>query len=87
MLEALSSFGAEGRPIWKPMHMQPMYSSNGFVTRSGSGRGISNAYIKNDEYIAVSTDLFNRGFCLPSDNKMNTKQRETVVEIVSRCFK
>lgn len=87
VLEALSSFGAEGRPIWKPMHMQPMYSSNSFVTKSGSGRGRSDAYKKNNEYIAVSTDLFNRGFCLPSDNKMSKKQQETVVEIVRRCFK
>ncbi len=46
ILEALKSFNAEGRPIWKPMHMQPMYRMNPFVTVSGSGRGRSNAYLE-----------------------------------------
>ena len=39
ILEALSAFGAEGRPIWKPMHLQPMYRNHGFVTAKGSGKG------------------------------------------------
>jgi len=45
ILETLESLNAEGRPIWKPMHMQPMYRMKPFVTVEGNGRGRSNAYI------------------------------------------
>ena len=45
ILEALEKCNAEGRPIWKPMHMQPIYRMNGFVTREGNGRAKTNAYI------------------------------------------
>ena len=45
ILEKLAEYNAEGRPIWKPMHMQPMYRMNGFVTREGNGRARINAYI------------------------------------------
>ena len=42
ILETLAKFNAEGRPIWKPMHMQPMYRMNPFVTAEGNGRARSN---------------------------------------------
>ncbi len=48
ILEAIASVNAEGRPIWKPMHMQPIYRMNGFITRDGSGRAATNAYIAGD---------------------------------------
>lgn len=85
ILEALSAFGAEGRPLWKPMHMQPIYRMNPFITADGNGRGRSNAYIKG-EATDVGADLFRRGLCLPSDNKMTPKQQDKVIEIVKRCF-
>ena len=85
ILEALSSFGAEGRPLWKPMHMQPIYRMNPFYTNVGNGRGRSNAYIKG-EASDVGADLFRRGLCLPSDNKMSEMQQKKVIEIVKRCF-
>jgi dTDP-4-amino-4,6-dideoxygalactose transaminase len=84
-LEALSSFNAEGRPIWKPMHMQPIYRMHGFVTRDGNGRARTNAYI-DGEAVDVGMDIFNRGLCLPSDNKMTPEQQDIVIEIVKRCF-
>lgn len=87
ILEALSSYNCEGRPIWKPMHEQPIYSSNGFVTKDGNGRAGSNAYIRTWERMAVSSDLFNRGFCLPSDNKMTDEQQKVVIDIIHRCFR
>ena len=86
ILEAIASFNAEGRPIWKPMHMQPIYQSNAFVTKNGNGRAASNAYIDNHESGAVSADLFNRGLCLPTDNKMTTEQQDMVIKIIHRCF-
>ena len=87
ILEAIAAFNAEGRPIWKPMHMQPIYRMNPFVTRNGSGRARSNAYIKETGSIDVSADIFNRGLCLPSDNKMTKEQQDIIIDIIHRCFK
>lgn len=86
ILEAIAAFNAEGRPIWKPMHMQPIYRMHGFVTRDGNGRGRSNAYIEAETVFDVGADIFERGLCLPSDNKMTMEQVDKVCEIISRCF-
>ena len=85
ILAALAAFNAEGRPIWKPMHMQPIYRSSPFVTVEGNGRGKSNAYIAGTG-IDVGADIFRRGLCLPSDNKMTPEQQDRVIEIIHRCF-
>ena len=85
ILDALASFNAEGRPIWKPMHMQPIYRTNPFVTVEGNGRGRTNAYIKGSG-IDVGADIFRRGLCLPSDNKMTEEQQDRIIEIIHRCF-
>ena len=85
ILEALTAFNAEGRPIWKPMHMQPIYINNAFVTVEGNGRARSNAYIAGSS-IDVGADIFNRGLCLPSDNKMTPEQQDIVIDIIHRCF-
>ena len=86
ILEAISSINAEGRPIWKPMHMQPIYRMNGFVTRDGNGRGRSNAYIKENGTVDVGMDIFQRGLCLPSDNKMTAEEQNRIIEVIRRCF-
>lgn len=86
ILDAINYFGAEGRPIWKPMHLQPVYRSHAFVTTEGNGRGKTNAYI-NGSGIDVSADIFRRGLCLPSDNKMGIEEQERVIEIIHRCFR
>ena len=86
ILAAIASFNAEGRPIWKPMHMQPIYRSHGFITKTGIGRARSNAYIKETGFVDIGADIFRRGLCLPSDNKMTTDQQEKVIEIIHRCF-
>ena len=85
ILDALAAFNAEGRPIWKPMHMQPIYRTNPFVTVEGNGRGRTNAYIKGSG-IDVGADIFRRGLCLPSDNKMTEEQQDRIIEIIHRCF-
>jgi len=85
ILDAIAAFGAEGRPIWKPMHMQPIYRTNPFVTVEGNGRGRTNAYIKGSG-IDVGADIFRRGLCLPSDNKMTPEQQDRIIEIIHRCF-
>lgn len=86
ILEALAAFNAEGRPIWKPMHMQPVYRMNPFITRDGDGRGRSNAYIQEREISDVGADIFARGLCLPSDNKMTPEEQERVMDLIRRCF-
>lgn len=85
ILETLAKYNAEGRPIWKPMHMQPIYRMNGFVTRQGNGRARTNAYIAG-EGVDVGMDIFERGLCLPSDNKMTVEEQKLVIEIVRSCF-
>ena len=85
ILETLASFNAEGRPIWKPMHMQPIYRMHDFVTTEGDGRGRSNAYIPGSGE-DVGLDIFNRGLCLPSDNKMTPEEQSQIIEIVKNCF-
>ena len=71
ILDKLAECNAEGRPIWKPMHMQPIFSGNEFVSA-------------NDE--AVNEDIFERGLCLPSDIKMTAEEQKKVIEIVRSCF-
>ena len=92
ILETLAKYNAEGRPIWKPMHMQPIYRNNPFITREGDGRAKTNAYIaggtagKDGKPLDVGMDIFHRGLCLPSDNKMTKEQQDIVIEIVKSCF-
>ena len=73
ILEAIASLNAEGRPIWKPMHMQPMYAAREFVKASADG-------------IDVGADIFERGLCLPSDNKMTPEQQDRIIEVIRSCF-
>ena len=87
ILEALSAFNADGRPIWKPMHMQPIYRVNPFITSNGNGRARSNAYIIETVMIDVGADIFERGLCLPSDNKMTADEQNRIIEIIRRCFR
>ena len=92
ILETMMKYNAEGRPIWKPMHMQPIYRMNGFVTREGNGRGKTNAYIqggalgKDGRPLDVGMDIFQRGLCLPSDNKMTEEEQNIIIEIIRSCF-
>ena len=86
IMETLAKYNAESRPIWKPMHLQPIYRMNGFVTTEGNGRANTNAYISG-ETKDNGLDIFNRGLCLPSDNKMTEEQQKVIIEIIKECFK
>ena len=79
ILDALATFNAEGRPIWKPMHMQPIYINNQLITRSG-------VLIDRQNTTDVGGDIFERGLCLPSDNKMTPSQQDIIIDIIHRCF-
>ena len=85
ILDALVSINAEGRPIWKPMHMQPIYRMNPFITKNGNGRANTNAYIAGEK-IDIGMDIFNRGLCLPSDNKMTKEEQDRIIEVIKACF-
>jgi dTDP-4-amino-4,6-dideoxygalactose transaminase len=75
VLEAIAGLNAEGRPIWKPMHMQPIYHENDFVRLHIGG-------VAQD----VGNDIFQRGLCLPSDNKMTEEEQDRIIEVVKACF-
>lgn len=85
ILETLAAHNAEGRPIWKPMHLQPIYRMNDFVTVQGNGRGRTNAYLAG-EGVDVGADIFQRGLCLPSDNKMTVEEQDRIIEMIKSCF-
>ena len=71
ILETLSSLNIEGRPIWKPMHLQPIFSDCKFVS-----------VCEHD----VGSDIFARGLCLPSDNKMTPEIQDVIIEVIKHCF-
>lgn len=85
ILEKIASINAEGRPIWKPMHMQPIFRMNPFITRNGNGRANTNAYIAGENQ-DVGMDIFDRGLCLPSDNKMTPEQQDIIIKVIRGCF-
>lgn len=72
ILEKLARYNAEGRPIWKPMHMQPIFEGYDFVSAVDG--------------VSVGEDVFQRGLCLPSDIKMTEEEQDAVIEIVRGCF-
>ena len=67
---ALGKENIEARPIWKPMHMQPVFEELDFVTNNDN----------------VGEDVFARGVCLPSDIKMTIEQQERVIQQIRKCF-
>lgn len=75
ILDKLAEYNAEGRPIWKPMHLQPVFEGCPFVTRE--------VYEGNQD---VGSEIFRRGLCLPSDIKMTEEQQNMIIKIIKRCF-
>ena len=67
IMEKLNQENIESRPLWKPMHMQPVFKDNDFITADTT---------------AVNEDLFTRGLCLPSDIKMTTAEQQTVIDLI-----
>ena len=68
------------------MHMQPVFRMNPFITKEGSGRARTNAYLEGST-LDVGMDIFERGLCLPSDNKMTKGEQDQIIEIIKGCFK
>ena len=76
ILEKLASINAEGRFIWKPMHMQPIFRKYDYVTAEGKERSGN----------GVGEDIFRRGLCLPSDNKMTAEEQDVIIQAIRSCF-
>lgn len=85
ILDTLLKYNTEGRPVWKPMHMQPIYRSHAFITVNGNGRGQSNAYIAGS-MTDVGADIFSRGLCLPSDINMTVEEQDIIIQIIRGCL-
>ena len=85
ILECLADMNAEGRPIWKPMHMQPLYRGHAFVTAAGK-EGDSVFLGEEGADTSVGADIFARGLCLPSDNKMTPDQQDAIIAAIRECF-
>lgn len=85
ILEKLAEYNAEGRPIWKPLSSEPIYRNCDIITKSGSFRARTNAYI-DGSVENVGLDIFERGLCLPSDNKMTVEEQDKIIEIIRACF-
>ena len=70
--EELLKYNVESRPIWKPMHLQPIYKDYDYIKAGDKD---------------VCADIFDRGLCLPSDIKMTNKQQDIIIKIIRECFK
>lgn len=85
ILDTLAAFNAEGRPIWKPMHMQPIFKDSDFITRYGSVRNLPEMG-EDGKPTDIGRDIFSRGLCLPSDNKLTPENQDVIIEIIKSCF-
>lgn len=85
ILERLAEYNAEGRPIWKPLSSEPIFRGCDIITKDGSFRAKTNAYIAGG-IENIGLDIFGRGLCLPSDNKMTVEEQDKVIEIIRACF-
>ncbi len=65
--QKLAEENIEARPIWKPMHMQPVFAECDFISVDEN---------------SVSEDIFARGLCLPSDIKMTEEEQNTVIDLI-----
>ena len=73
VMDALETENIESRPIWKPMHLQPVFSACDFFNH-------------NESDTSVSEDIFARGVCLPSDIKNTEVNMEKIIGIVRQLF-
>lgn len=73
VMDALAGENIESRPIWKPMHLQPVFEKYDFITADGTNN-------------SIAADIFNRGLCLPSDIKNTEDDMKLIISTVRRCF-
>ncbi|MFC1841408.1 DegT/DnrJ/EryC1/StrS family aminotransferase [Thermodesulfobacteriota bacterium] len=83
---ALEMANIESRPVWKPMHMQPVFQveKSGLRNMEQSGKKRHKAKVVGGE---IAEDLFNRGLCLPSGTGMNEEDLDRVIDVIRKCKK
>ncbi len=79
VMDALAEHNIESRPVWKPMHLQPVFAECDFITAKGSR-------MEAPEVKDVAADVFHRGLCLPSDIKNTEEDMKLIIDIVRKCF-
>ncbi len=79
IMDALDAENIESRPVWKPMHLQPVFESYDFVTDKGSK-------LDTGDMTSVAEDVFNRGLCLPSDIKNTQEDMALIIGIIRKLF-
>lgn len=84
VMDALAAENIESRPIWKPMHLQPVFADCDFITAKGSGKESAESGDVAEE--SVAADIFSRGLCLPSDIKNTKEDMELIIKTVRKCF-
>ncbi|WP_342559435.1 aminotransferase class I/II-fold pyridoxal phosphate-dependent enzyme [Metasolibacillus sp. FSL K6-0083] len=73
LIDSLNAANIESRPVWKPLHMQPLFEECKFYPHSDAR--------------VVSEELFANGICLPSDSKMTVEEQQIVIDIILRAVK
>jgi dTDP-4-amino-4,6-dideoxygalactose transaminase len=85
---ALESENIESRPIWKPMHMQPVFNISGSKVQGARYKVKEKKRVKARVVGGeVSEDLFNRGLCLPSGTAMTEDDLDRVIGVIAGCRK
>ena len=74
VMDKFAEYNIETRPIWKPMHLQPVFASCDFITMC-EGKS------------SIGEDVFNRGLCLPSDIKNTSQDMDMIISIMKELFK
>ncbi|NLW44486.1 MAG: pyridoxal phosphate-dependent aminotransferase [Syntrophomonadaceae bacterium] len=72
IIEALEAENIEARPVWKPMHLQPLFAGC--------------KYFSHEDKESVADRLFETGLCLPSGSSMTEKEQQRVIQVVRRII-
>lgn len=80
VMDALAAENIESRPVWKPMHLQPIFEECDFITEKGSKKDTP-------DIESVAEDVFNRGLCLPSDIKNTPEDMDLIIGIIRKLFR
>lgn len=89
IMNALSAENIESRPVWKPMHLQPVYADCDFFTVEGLCKASKDCSVgvgEIDTPDSVGADIFNRGLCLPSDIKNTKEDMDKIIAVIRKCF-
>ncbi len=83
IMQALEEDDVESRPVWKPMHLQPVFAECDFISQVEDLRIL---YQDTGADSSISGQIFARGLCLPSDSKMTEEDLQRVCKVIKGCF-